>query len=69
VRVQQVRAEHNPCRSHAREDRENQDVVIAHATNDSKKRRLRSVPPDGTVDRIEGFATWPSGTNHCLMRP
>jgi len=28
--VHQDGAEHNPCRSHAYEDRENQDVVVVH---------------------------------------
>lgn len=30
VRVQQEGAEHNPCRSHTHEDRENQDVMVVH---------------------------------------
>jgi hypothetical protein len=39
VRVQQVRAKYNPCRSHAQEDRENEDVVVGHGANGSKKKR------------------------------
>ena len=37
VRVHQEGAEHSPSRSHAHEDRENQDVVVVHCCHAPQK--------------------------------
>jgi hypothetical protein len=55
--VHQERAEHNPCRSHAHEDRENEDVVVAHGAHDSEKAnyvRCRLLPAEHAAGRDEG---------------